>query len=171
MVKVLPRRLRHPFLKRFLSSLEAICLLLDRFWQVVFIFFCYCSFGDVDVDSSLLFRFRMFRCCSFLFRSLFMLVYFTIALHIFNVCPLFSFRAKPARILSIARSLNRSIGRSLDPSLAWSDIVPGLSTIYGLRGVLSTARFDCCSFLFLSLFLLVSFTRALPRQKMKLAVF
>ena len=105
--------------------------------------------------------FRMFRCCSFLFRSLFMLVYFTIALHIFNVCLLFSFRAKPARILSIARSLNRSIGRSLDPLLAWSDIVPGLSTIYGLRGVLSTARFDCCSFLFLSLFLLVSFTRVL----------
>ena len=60
MVKVLPRRLRHPFLERFESNLETICLLLDSFWQVVFMVFCYCSFGDVDVDSFFLFAFGCF---------------------------------------------------------------------------------------------------------------
>ena len=97
MVKVLPRRPRHPFLERFESNLETICLLLVSFWQEVFMVFCYCSFRDVDVDSLFLLCFRMLHCCSFLFRSLFLLVYFTIAFHIFKVCPLFSFRATPAQ--------------------------------------------------------------------------
>ena len=138
-VKVLPKPLRHAFLKHFgrtwihfgnnFSSLGSnfsdafgcfwwrcfqdvfgihLWNVFNRIWKqfvcfwihlgnVVFMIFCYCSFRDVDVDSLFLLCFRMLHCCSFLFRSLFLLVYFTIAFHIFKVCPLFSFRATPAQ--------------------------------------------------------------------------